>query len=48
MFAGAHHSSFAQRVRQYDILSESKTILPESDLILLRRKLRVKVLSSGF
>jgi hypothetical protein len=29
-----HHSSSAQRVVQSGILSASKTILPESDLIL--------------
>jgi FAD/FMN-containing dehydrogenase len=37
MFAGAHHSSSTQWVVHPGILSESKTILPESDLILFRR-----------
>jgi len=35
--AGAHHRSSAQWVVQYDILSESKMVLAESDLILRRR-----------
>jgi len=35
--ADAHQSSSAQWVVQHDILSESKTILAESDLILRTR-----------
>ena len=35
--AGAHHSSSAQWMVQHEILAESKRILAEPDLILLRR-----------
>ena len=45
--AGFHHYSSARWVNQFKILFESKTILPESDLILRTRDLFL-ILAASF